>query len=161
MEHREINIGGRVYSMDEQGNILSIYKTVSGFIKTFPDKDGYLKVAVTICKRTFNKIVHRLVYEAWVGEIPEGMTVDHIDGNKTNNHYTNLRLLTPEENARIGNAKEYLMVSPTGDVVEVYNMKKFCKANGLHHGHMLAVHNENPRYKQHKGWTKYVKLDQE
>lgn len=155
MEYREVDIGGRAYSMDEQGNILSIYKTESVFIKTFPDKDGYLKVAVTIRKRTFNKIVHRLVYEAWVGEIPEGMTVDHIDGNKTNNHYTNLRLLTPEENARIGNAKEYLMVSPTGDVVEIYNMKKFCKAHGLHPGHMAEVCAGKPKYNQHKGWTKY------
>lgn len=94
--------------MDEQGNILSIYKTESGFIKTFPDKDGYLKVAVTIKKKTVNRVVHRLVYETWVGVIPEGMTVDHIDGNKLNNHHTNLRLLTPEENAIAGNAKEWV-----------------------------------------------------
>lgn len=155
MEYREINIGGRVYSMDEQGNILSIYKTESGFVKTFPDKDGYLKIAVSIHKKTVNKIVHRLVYEAWVGEIPEGMTVDHIDGDKTNNHYTNLRLLTPEDNAALGNAKHYTMVSPTGEVVEIYNMTKFCKDNGLHASHMMYVYHGKPHYFKHKGWRRY------
>ena len=155
MEYREVDIGGRAYSMDEQGNILSIYKTESGFIKTFPDKDGYLKAAIVIRKKTNNRFVHRLVYEAWVGEIPEGMTVDHIDGDKSNNHYTNLRLLTPEDNAALGNAKHYTMVSPTGEVVEIYNMKKFCKAHGLHPSHMVEVCAGKPKYNQHKGWTKY------
>ena len=136
LEYREVDIGGRAYSMDEQGNILSIYKTESGLIKTFPDKDGYLKAAIVIRKKTNNRFVHRLVYEAWVGEIPEGMTVDHIDGDKSNNHYT--------------------MVSPTGEVVEIYNMKKFCKAHGLHPSHMAEVCAGKPKYNQHKGWTKYV-----
>lgn len=155
LEYREVDIGGRAYSMDEQGNILSIYKTESGFIKTFPDKDGYLKVAVTIKKKTVNRIVHRLVYETWVGVIPEGMTVDHIDGNKLNNHHTNLRLLTPEDNAIAGNAKEWVMVSPSGDITTIYNMTKFCKENGLHASHMMDVYHGKPHYLKHKGWRRY------
>ena len=44
--------------------------------------------------------VHRLVYEAFYGKIPKNMTVDHIDEDIHNNHYSNLRLLTASENIK-------------------------------------------------------------
>jgi hypothetical protein len=44
--------------------------------------------------------VHRLVYEAFKGEIPEGLEIDHIDRNKHNNSPDNLRLVTRSENLR-------------------------------------------------------------
>lgn len=47
--------------------------------------------------------VHRLVYEAFHGPIPFGLTVDHIDSEKLNNRLENLQLLTREENTRKGN----------------------------------------------------------
>lgn len=42
--------------------------------------------------------VHRLVYSAWVGPLKDGKEIDHIDGNKDNNHYTNLRSVAHAEN---------------------------------------------------------------
>jgi hypothetical protein len=42
-------------------------------------------------------LVHRLVAQAFIGELFEGATVDHIDGDHQNNHYTNLRILTAQE----------------------------------------------------------------
>lgn len=44
--------------------------------------------------------VHRVVYEAFIGEIPEGLIIDHIDENKSNNHLTNLQVLSHSENLR-------------------------------------------------------------
>lgn len=43
---------------------------------------------------------HNLVALAFIGECPPGMTVDHIDQNKLNNHVRNLRYVTPSEQAR-------------------------------------------------------------
>ena len=42
-------------------------------------------------------LVHRLVAQAFVGELFEGAQVDHLDGDHGNNHYTNLRILTPQQ----------------------------------------------------------------
>ena len=56
-------------------------------------------------KKTYS--VHRVVYEAVSGTpIPEGMQVNHIDENKTNNHITNLNLMTPKENSNWGTGIE-------------------------------------------------------
>lgn len=43
---------------------------------------------------------HRLVYTMIHGEIPEGMEIDHIDGDKDNNSVENLRCVTPSVNSR-------------------------------------------------------------
>jgi hypothetical protein len=42
-------------------------------------------------------LVHRLVAQAFVGELFEGCHVDHIDGDHQNNHWTNLRILSAKE----------------------------------------------------------------
>ena len=41
--------------------------------------------------------IHRCVYEAFIGEIPKGYHVHHIDGNKQNNVISNLQALTVKE----------------------------------------------------------------
>ena len=49
------------------------------------------------------KTVHKLVYETFKGDVPYGMTIDHIDGNTFNNNIDNLQLLSSEENSRKAN----------------------------------------------------------
>lgn len=43
---------------------------------------------------------HRAIWEAFYGAIPDGMEIDHIDRDPTNNALTNLRLATRQQNAR-------------------------------------------------------------
>lgn len=56
--------------------------------KPWKDKDGYLRVYATKGGIKHYIAVHRAVAEAWVGE-PLGV-VNHLDGNKQNNHHSNL-----------------------------------------------------------------------
>ena len=42
------------------------------------------------------------VYKAWIGPIPPGLTIDHIDGCTTNNDFRNLRAIDGKTNSRDG-----------------------------------------------------------
>lgn len=44
--------------------------------------------------------VHRLIYEHFFGNIPDGMVIDHIDRDRSNNRLSNLRLLSLSMNGR-------------------------------------------------------------
>lgn len=52
------------------------------------------------CSKNNIVYIHRLVYESFKGEIPEGLEIDHIDRNKRNNNPDNLRVVTRIENNR-------------------------------------------------------------
>ena len=49
-------------------------------------------------KKTRTYALSRLVYLYFIGDIPEGYDVDHIDGDTFNNLPENLQLLTRKEN---------------------------------------------------------------
>lgn len=97
--------------------------------------------------------VHQIIWEAFNGEIPEGYEVDHKDNNRLNNALDNLQLLTHADNVEKAWAKLWNVVSPDGEVIEVYNLSKFCKTNSLDQGTMMKV--MSGKRKHHKHWRKY------
>ena len=44
--------------------------------------------------------IHRIVTDTFIGSVPKGYDVDHIDGDKSNNAVTNLEIVTHAENMR-------------------------------------------------------------
>ena len=44
--------------------------------------------------------LHRYLWEQVHGPIPEGMTIDHIDGDRKNNDMTNLRMVSQSDNLK-------------------------------------------------------------
>ena len=73
-----------------------VKKSDSKFLKIHVHKTGYAIVSFN----GKNRYVHNLVWEAFVGKIPDDMEIDHIDCNKLNNSLYNLELVTHQENMR-------------------------------------------------------------
>lgn len=59
---------------------------------------GYLRYRLSQNGRVTTHLVHRAVAEAFFGPPPPGACAAHWDGNKTNNHISNLRWATSAEN---------------------------------------------------------------
>jgi hypothetical protein len=55
---------------------------------------------ITICVNDAEYLAHRLAWAMHYGEIPENMQIDHINGDRSDNRISNLRLATHEENCR-------------------------------------------------------------
>lgn len=68
--------------------------------KLQPYKSGYLRLRKHLAGKQIDKLVHRVVYETFVGEIPNGFEIDHINRINTDNRLCNLRCVDRFENIR-------------------------------------------------------------
>lgn len=102
MKSKQIE-GYNAYQINEKGEV---YSTKWGKPrklkpqKASQSKKGYLQVRLYDGSGKLGKLqyVHRLVYTHFVGEIPKGKEIDHIDGDTTNNSVDNIQLLTHRNN---------------------------------------------------------------
>jgi hypothetical protein len=102
-------------------------------IKTPNNPGGYPNFSLKNLKRT----VHRFVALYFV-ENPSGKPqVNHLDGDKANNHYTNLQWVTPAENSRhaqrmgLSNSRgerNYNAILTSEDVIEIQKALKHYEA---------------------------------
>ena len=84
------------YSFDLNNNQVYSHKS-NKYLKPQLTK-GYYMFQFSKNSQFKNIYLHRLVYEAFNGTIPEGLLIDHIDNNPLNNDICNLRLATSSEN---------------------------------------------------------------
>ena len=97
-----------------------------------------MTMVVDICKCNLknhkNYFVHRLVAQTFIPNYDNKPCVDHIDGDKKNNHVNNLRWVTPSENnLGYGNknrseAKQKAVVAEnnvTGEIIK-FRSRKAC-----------------------------------
>lgn len=97
-----------LYEIEEDGRIWSNYK--KDYMCPAKDKDGYLKVTLSGGSRNSKKYfrIATLVALAYIGEPPKTLkdpTINHIDGNILNNHYSNLEWVERGVNSSIRNNK--------------------------------------------------------
>lgn len=62
--------------------------------------NGYLQVHLYHNRQRIQKTIHSLVADKYLGPCPAGMEINHKDGNKLNNHPSNLEYVTHKENIR-------------------------------------------------------------
>ncbi|MFP7414368.1 NUMOD4 domain-containing protein [Priestia filamentosa] len=97
----EISHLGRIKSLerrlyDSKGNFLRVQPEI---IRTNETKSKrYKQFHLSRNNKRKNVYIHRLVAEHFIDNPFNKPHVNHIDGNKTNNHYTNLEWVTLKEN---------------------------------------------------------------
>lgn len=85
-----------MYEISDLGRVRRI-KT-GRIIKTRVSTSGYEHVNLYLNKVASTKQVHRLVVETFIGEIPKGFQVDHINRDRLDNNLSNLRIVTRSQN---------------------------------------------------------------
>jgi hypothetical protein len=69
-------------------------------IETVPQNRGYIEVYPYTDEKVRKYILlHRLVWESFICEIPTNFVIDHKNANKVDNRLTNLQLITRSENS--------------------------------------------------------------
>ena len=90
--------GYPMYRILDDGRVFGMYE--AEFLKFGYNSKGYQQVALRRDNVSTTVSVHRLVAEAYLDAPVNGekLTVNHIDGDKTNNHISNLEWNTYSEN---------------------------------------------------------------
>jgi len=103
MEFKTIN-GFDEYLIYQDGHVYSCRSKI--VLKTQITKKGYKQVSLWKNNVGYLKSVHRLVAEHFIDNPENKSYVDHIDRDKTNNMYWNLRWATNSENVRNTTARK-------------------------------------------------------
>ena len=158
------------YEILADGRIWS--KVRKKFLKPTTIRDGYQRVGLTdnngkLHFETLHKVIYFAVNGLW--EYPEGMQLNHIDEVKTNNHISNLELVTPRENMNHGTRNTRVAKALTnhpdkskrvgafknGELVMVFPSTQEAQRNGYNRGNICSCC--NGKLKTHKGFTwKYL-----
>ncbi len=87
------------YAVREDGLVINIERVT--IVKPFLTPKGYLRIALKDEEGVEHKLsVHRLVAEVFiVGKSEKKSQVNHLNGNKLDNHFTNLEWCTAKENS--------------------------------------------------------------
>ena len=100
----QISNWGRVKSLERIDN--NNHPIKEKILTPQKNKYGYYKIILSKNGKQKSFQIHRLVYETFVGEIPDGMQCNHINEIKTDNRLENLNLMTSKENSNWGTRNE-------------------------------------------------------
>lgn len=85
-----------IYGATPSGRVFSFRR--KKFLKPWLNFYGRPMVNLCVNYEKHWQFISRLVYAAHKGPIPEGLDIDHINGDKTDNNLSNLRPLNRSEN---------------------------------------------------------------
>jgi hypothetical protein len=146
----QVSTMGRVKNL-KTGKILKPVKNKQGYMYVCLSKNGQ--------RKTFK--VHRLVAQAFLKPVPGKDFVNHLDEDKTNNHYSNLEYCTAKENLIYNDGqkrraekkrKPVQAINPdTGEVVVEYPSVNEAGRNGYSSGNVSLFCRGKYEYKTYRG----------
>ncbi len=88
-----------LYRANSNGQIISLLGKRPKILNPGKNEKGYL--LVNLCKNKKKKSIkiHIIIALTFLGKRPDGLVINHIDGNKLNNKSSNLEYITPRENS--------------------------------------------------------------
>ena len=86
------------YKITKDGRVWSCY--YKKFRKLNKNQQGYLYITLSKNKKLYNRNIHRLVLETYIGPRPFGMECCHNNGNPIDNRLENLRWDSHKNNAQ-------------------------------------------------------------
>jgi hypothetical protein len=104
------------YQISDDGEVRN-YKTLK-LLTLKHDRDGYQQIGLRKSgdRKKYWFSIHRLVALHFLDGYIEGLCVDHIDHNKTNNKVSNLRWITIDENNRNRQLKPWATNTTTNEL---------------------------------------------
>src|SRR5262249_27259524 len=112
-----------LYRVSDRGRVKSLRPlglrgrhAKDGILKPIPKDSGYLRVSLCRNGKRTKVPIHYLVLKAFVGHRPLGAQACHCDSDKTNNHLSNLRWDTPQNNHADRTHKKPLKVRAIRDL---------------------------------------------
>lgn len=85
--------GAAGYKISNFGNVIGM---LGGKYKTPVNHKGYPMIRIPA--RKFCQSLHKVVADLFIGPRPEGMQINHIDGNKLNSRWDNLEYISCKDN---------------------------------------------------------------
>jgi hypothetical protein len=141
------------YAVSDTGYVLNI-KT-GRKLKTKLD-NGYFRTTLTNKNKRKTFYIHRLVAQSFISNPKKNPCVNHIDGNKENNHVLNLEWCTKEENEEHAYITGLKKIKPvqgtclkTGIIINFSSISETGR-NGFQVPNVSACC--NGRIKSHKGY---------
>lgn len=133
------------YTIHDNGDV---FNNKGRKLKTRVTKLGYVQTWLTSNYKTKFVFIHRLVAYKYLGNPGEGYEINHKDGNKLNNHISNLEWVTRQTN--ITHAWDSGLYKRNGespnskikntDIKDIFEMK----GNGLSYKQIAKRYNVSP-----------------
>jgi hypothetical protein len=90
----------KLYEVSDAGNVRTLIQKPPRLLKPGFGTSGYRFVNLTKRGEIRNRMIHRLVAEAFIGPLEKGMEVNHKNGDKHDNRLENLEFVTRSENIK-------------------------------------------------------------
>lgn len=95
--HGRVKSVARIYQSIKEGFNWD-KRTISALKATRLKKDGYVDTGLSLDGKYTQRVIHRLVAEAFIPNPENKPCVNHIDNNRSNNHVSNLEWVNHKEN---------------------------------------------------------------